>query len=160
MRYSLFIILAFISLFFISCKEKAIFDEVKEIDHRIWSFDEWVEFQPEITDSTQLYDIYFSIRLEKDYPFQNIYLRQKMSGPFLEERIDTLNIDLIDPSAKWKGNCNKNECLQNILLAEKIQFQYPGSYSIAFEQFTRKDKLPGILEIGLRISQHLNSENN
>lgn len=160
MRYSLFIILVLNALIFSSCNQEAVFDEVKEIDHNIWSYGEWIEFQPEIIDSTQLYDIHFTIRLEKDYPFQNIYLRQKMSGPSLKERIDTLNIDLIDPTAKWKGKCNKTECLQNILLAEKIQFHNPGSYSIAFEQFTRKDKLPGILEIGLKISQHINSENN
>lgn len=160
MRYSLFLILVLNALIFSSCSQKAVFDEVKEIDHKIWSYGEWLEFQPEIIDSSQRYDIHFSIRLEKDFPFQNIYLRQKMSGPSLTERIDTLNIKLIDPSAKWKGKCNKTECLQNILLAEKVQFQNSGTYSIAFEQFTRKDKLPGILEIGLKIAQHSDRENN
>ena len=151
-----------ISLFFliVSCQQEATYSEVREFDNNTWAYGEWVEFNPEIQDTSIYYNIHFTIKHEKDYPFQNIYLRQKMSGSSLNQRIDTLSIDLISPNGKWKGKCNKKECTQNVLLAEKVKFNKNGSYSIAFEQFTRKDKLPGILEIGLEISSLPANKNN
>lgn len=149
------ILLFFFLFLMLSCQQEASYREVKEFKNNTWSYGEWMEFNPEIKDTSLNYTIHFSIKHEKDYPFQNIYLRQKMSGISFNHRIDTLNIDLISPEGKWKGKCNKTECTQHVLLAEKVKFSEKGVYSIAFEQFTRKDKLPGILEIGLQITPHM-----
>jgi len=153
---SLFLGFTFIVLLF-SCDEDRVYEKNADFDSRYWLVSEKPEFEFEIADSLQSYNLYCNVRNSLDYPFARIfitwYLRDSAGVALEKQMVSQLLFD--DKTGEPYGESGLGDIYDHrIPLKTNFQFPYAGRYQIAFEQFMRTDSLSGILAVGLRVERH------
>lgn len=117
-----------------------------------WDKKQIQNFDLSITDSQNPKNIIFVVRNNSEYPYSNI--RFIVSLTDLKSRksaVDTLNYILAKPNGEWIGTGFGDT--KEILFQYKLNHKFPanGKYRIGIIQAMRKDKLPGIEDIGVKL---------
>lgn len=136
----------------ISCGESSFYEQYLSIEDRHWEKEKEYYFTFEITDTSIAYDVTVEIRNNNLYPFQNLWLfalEEQPSGGF---RRDTIECMLADDYGKWLGT-GISLYQSSFPLHSQYHFKEEGTYTLGFRQGMRNDRLPGIQNIGLRISK-------
>ncbi len=135
------------------CDGNSVFEGKKDFSNRFWAFNDPAEFEFEIEDIDKTYNLLFSVRNTSMYPFQNIYLQY-----YLEDSIGRLqskeltNVQLFNaktgiPLGSGLGDLYDIEKP----FLEKYKFESVGKYKLRIDQFMRKDSLPEIVSVGIRV---------
>ncbi len=106
----------------------------------------------EIKDAQNPKNIIFVIRNNNDYPYSNIrFITNFINKKTKKKQTDTLNYILAKPNGAWIGSGFGET--KETLFQYKLNYKFPenGAYSIGIIQAMRKDKLPGIEDIGVKI---------
>lgn len=104
--------------------------------------------------------MYFIIRHTEAYPYSNIWLWVSLKQPgdtsFQRMRIE---VPLATPSGQWAGRGMGELWEQRMSIRTDAQklFTRKGDYEIYMEQDMRTEKLPEVLNVGLRIEKAGNS---
>lgn len=155
--YSLIIrrglLLACLCFFCISCGETSLYEQYLPIEGHHWEKDKEYFFTFEITDTSIPYDLAVEIRNNNLYPYQNIWLFALEEQPSGEMRRDTIECMLADDYGKWLGT-GISLYQSSFPLHTQYRFKEEGTYTIGFRQGMRNDRLPGIQNIGLRITKN------
>jgi len=152
MKKSLFFLLTFITIAFLGCDSHLV-DESKEIPNNIWTYENGLDFQFSVADTSKRYNLVLEIDHTTDYPFQNLYLKIVTTYPNGKSVDDILSVDLADKSGRWYGKCNSHNCKTTIDLQKNTFFKTPGKHTITFFQNTRKENLEGVSGLCFRISE-------
>jgi gliding motility-associated lipoprotein GldH len=145
-------LLFFVLPVFISCSHNEVFFEYHSIKNATWTRDNIADFEVNITDSIQLYEVSVEIRNNEDYPFSNIWLFVDFKTPEGSVRTDTISADLADIYGKWYGTGLSLHSL-SIPYEQSIRFPYTGIYTYSIRQGMRNNPLKGISDIGLKVSK-------
>lgn len=116
-----------------------------------WKKDVKQGFQFEINDSQNLKNIIFVVRNNDDYPFSNIRFIVNLESPNKKIETDTLNYVLAKPNGEWLGTGFGET--KETLFQYKLDYKFPanGVYKIKIAQAMRRDILPGIEDLGIKI---------
>ena len=143
------ILLAGCALFF-ACDSSTLYNQYQVIDNTAWTKDKVYYFTFEIEDNTKAYDIFFDIRNNNKYPYQNLWLFCNEEPPIGKLKKDTTECILADEFGKWHGHgISLYESSYPIRL--NYHFPYTGQYTFSFRQGMRDSIIYGIQEIGLRV---------
>jgi gliding motility-associated lipoprotein GldH len=145
------------ALLFISCDQKRVFEEKADIPNNNWAINHVPEFTFTVPDTSQRYDIFFNIRHDLDYAFYNLYVRHTLLGPE-QDVLSTLlhEIILLDKrTGKPKGKGSGGVFDYQVRGLRDQKFPRPGPYVLKVQQYMRRDPLPGILAIGIRVEKAL-----
>lgn len=142
-------------LVFTSCGDKnRIYEQNIDIQDNNWRIEDTKEFKFEITDTTQVYNIYFNIRNALFYEYYNLYVSQTLINP-AGEKISTKLHELYlmdkktgEPLGKGAGDIFDH----SVLALKKQQFSTPGIYTLRLTQYMRKNPLPGIMAVGVKVA--------
>ena len=142
-------------LVLISCGDKnRIYEQNIDIQENNWRIEDTKEFKFEITDTTQVYNIYFNIRNALIYEYYNLYVSQTLINP-AGEKISTKLHELYlmdkktgEPLGKGAGDIFDH----SVLALKKQQFSTPGTYTLRLTQYMRKNPLPGIMAVGVKVA--------
>lgn len=145
-----------IIILFFSCDDERIYERNIDFNSPYWLISEKPEFEFEISDTAQPYNLYCNVRNSLDYPFARIFVTYYLqdSSTYLIEKnlIGQLLFD--DKTGKPHGNSGLGDIYdQRIQVKKNFRFKNPGKYRIKFEQFMRTDTLSGILAVGLRVEK-------
>ncbi|MDH6312320.1 gliding motility-associated lipoprotein GldH [Parabacteroides sp. PFB2-10] len=140
------------SLLFSSCDNKVVYDEYHTLEGRNWEKAEEYFFVFRIDDNARPYDMTFEVRNNNLYPFQNLWVFLEEKLPSGEVARDTLECMLADDFGKWLGD-GMSVHQSSFPLHTRYLFPDTGSYTISFRQGMRKESLPGIQQIGVRIEE-------
>ena len=140
-------------LLFTACNRHSIYNEHVDLKNGKWFKDNSAHFEVNVTDTTQLYDYFVTIRHNTDYRYSNLYLFLTTQFPDSTYTRDTLECVLADNSGKWFGKGWSNIKEDNILLRQSLRFPKTGNYHFYFQQAMRQDTLKNILGIGINISE-------
>lgn len=144
-----------ISLLF-SCDDERVYEKNIDFDSRYWLVSENPEFEFEISDTLQPYNLYCNVRNSIAYPYARIFLTyylQDSSGLLIEKKL-VAQLLFDDKTGKPQGNSGLGDIYDHrIPLKMDYRFEYPGKYKVKFEQFMRTDTLSGILAVGLRVEK-------
>jgi len=145
----------FLVLFFVvsGCDSKRVFEGKKDFAENYWVFNDPAEFEFEIEDTDETYNLFFNVRNTSKYQYQNIYLQyylEDSTGRLLSNELK--NIQLFNkitgvPMGKGLGDILD---IEKVFL-EKYHFDKPGKYRLRIDQFMRQDSLPEVLSVGLRV---------
>lgn len=137
-----------------ACDKNRVYEENIDIQDYNWKIADVKEFNFAITDTTKTYQIFFHVRNALAYEYYNLYLHQTLIGPNREKIYSRLHeMNLMDPKTGEPLGSGAGDIFDHTFLAVKAQrFAKVGTYKIRLRQYMRKNPLPGIMAVGVKIS--------
>lgn len=123
---------------------------VNDIDNH-WKKADAQTFDFDVKDAEDVKNLMFVVRNNNDYPYSNLRLIAKIEHNKKNISTDTLNFVLSKPNGEWIGTGFGDT--KEIIFQYKLNYKFPqnGKYSFKVVQAMRKDVLPGIEDIGIKI---------
>lgn len=136
------------------CNRNQVFEQNIDLEGNNWKIGDAKEFVFTITDTTKAYQVYFNIRNTIDYEFYNLYVRATLVGPDGKQLHGRLHeMDLMDAKTGEPLGSGAGDIFDHSILAIQNQrFTKPGIYKIKLTQYMRKNPLPGIMAVGLKVA--------
>lgn len=138
-----------------ACDSNRIFEQNVDITQTKWHKDSVLKFSFEITDTLSKYNFYYNIRNTVSYPFYNMYVTYYLVDS-LDRRIssDLQNIDLMhSKTGKPYGDGLGDIFSHQLLALPNVRFLKKGKYTFKLKHYMRRDPLPEIVSMGLRIEK-------
>lgn len=152
---------AVIVLFLLACNDNRVYEKNVDFDSRDWIVNDKPEFEFEIQDTLQTYNLYCNVRNSLEYPFARIFITyylQDSAGAVLDKKL-VRQLLFDDKTGEPQGDSGLGDIYDHrISLKANHRFPYAGKYKVAFEQFMRTDTLSGILAVGLRVETNRPAE--
>lgn len=143
--------LAFLLVFF-SCDNETVYDQYQSIDNASWEKNKTYYFTFMIDDIAVSYNLFFEVRNNNLYPYQNLWLFCNQEQPIGQLKRDTVECMLADNYGKWYGRGISLFQYSSPILSH-YKFPYAGQYTFSFKQGMRDSLLTGIQEIGFRVDK-------
>lgn len=140
-------------IFFIGCDVRKVFEENSEIPGSLWNKNQLVPFQFNITDTSLAYNIYLNVRHTGLYQYRNIWIKVYTTLPSGEKNEKLVELMLAEPSGKWLGSGMGDIWDNSILVQKNVKFPLNGEYKIELQHYMRKDILPFIMDVGVRVEK-------
>ena len=140
------------SFFIFSCESNIEYIQYNSIENQ-WDKDSIQNFVFELAD-TKKYNTYINLRINKDYPFSNIFLITTLMDSLSVLSKDTLNFKIADRSGKFLGKKRVNIIENSFLHKEKIELEKNKKYSVSVEHAMRViNKVSGLKSLdGVAVS--------
>ena len=144
------------SFFIFSCESNIEYIQYNSIQNQ-WDKDSIQNFVFELAD-TKKYNTYINLRINKDYPFSNIFLITTLMDSLSVLSKDTLNFKIADKSGKFLGKKRVNIIENSLIHKEKIELEKNKKYSVSVEHAMRiinkvsgLKRLDGVVDVGYKI---------
>ena len=150
------LLIAFLALWLSGCDESRIYEVNHDFEKRVWLATEKPDFEFDITNTTERYNLYCNIRNSVAFPYSRLFVKyalQDSTGKVLDGKM--LPAFLFDQhTGKPQGASGLGDIYdQRFAILSNYQFPTAGKYKVSFEQFMRKDTLEGVLAVGLRVER-------
>ncbi|MFK7949868.1 MAG: gliding motility lipoprotein GldH [Saprospiraceae bacterium] len=126
-------------------------NETNEFENAIWNEGDTLTFKADISDMTKRYNLGMTLKHNKDYTYQNVYLMIHTTFPDGKRFSKQVNIDIADKTGKWYSDCSGNTCKVEIDIQKEAIFNQAGEYTFTVEQFTRDKQLGNIQSLAFYI---------
>ncbi|WP_373513961.1 gliding motility lipoprotein GldH [Persicitalea sp.] len=138
------------------CEDKdTLYKAYEDIEDGQWFVENKFDFQFEIKDTTQTYNLYYLVRNAQQYPYYNLYLDRVMRGPdgkVVFSRLDEMYLS-DEVTGKPRGSGLGDLFDHKFVFQRNYHFAKPGKYSISIAQSMRQNPLPFVLGVGLSIEK-------
>jgi len=145
------IVLTLLLLF--SCTDESFYYKKETIVNNNWKFNDTIKFEVNVLDTTQFYDLFFTIESTQEYSNSNFWLFVTTKSPEAYILKDTLEFFLADAKGKWYGKKSSDKFKSIHYFKKQVIFPKIGTYSFAIQQGMRNLNLTGISEFGLMIKE-------
>lgn len=142
-----------ILFFIVACNPDLVFERNVAVSGNVWSREDVAVFEVEINDTLTPHNLYINLRNTGEYPFSNIFLFVEAKSPRGVSVRDTLEFVLAEPSGKWKGKGFGSVWQNRFYYRQNIRFPETGKYLFEIEQAMRREELPGIVDVGLKVEK-------
>ncbi len=143
----LIIILVIIS----ACNKDDIYNNTHDIKNSTWEASNVINFNFQVEDTLQPYDVYLNLRHTSQYQYRNLFLFIETTSPEGHTVKDTFECMLADKRGRWYGKGWGNMYQNKIPYKRYVRFPHSGTYSIEVKQAMRTKKLKHISDIGIEI---------
>lgn len=140
-------------LVLVSCDPNRVYEKDIRIPDGIWPMNNPVRFEVIVEDTITAHNLYINVRHTGMYPFSNLYLFVTTVAPSGHAIKDTVQIILADKKGKWLGNGLGDIWDNQRIYKGQVRFAQKGKYIFEFEQAMRQEKLPSVLDVGLRVEK-------
>lgn len=157
MRIKNSIILFLVTILFFSCDKKRVFDTYKSVGSA-WNKDSIVTFDLPELDSTKAYNLFVNLRVNDNFPYNNLFLivATEMDNGFT--KVDTLEYQMANPDGSLLGNGFSDIKESKLFYKENVKFR--GRYKVHIKQAVRESgkvpgvqNLEGVTDVGFRIEK-------
>ena len=138
---------------FVACDGNVVYKKYQDIPDNVWARDFSPEFEFEIEDTEESYNLDLMIRNASFYPYNNIWVFIHQTDPNGLLDVDTLEIKLADEAGKWLGDGMGDLWDNKVPWKINYHFEKSGKYSYRVEHAMRTEKVPGILDLGLSVEK-------
>ncbi len=138
---------------FSSCDPDRVFEKNIRIPDGIWDRNNLVRFEVVVEDTITPHNLYINVRNAGMYPVSNLYLFVTTTAPSGHTIKDTVQIILADERGNWLGKGLGDIWDYQQLYKENVRFAQKGEYIFEYEQAMRLEKLPFIMDVGLRVEK-------
>lgn len=141
------------SLFFSSCDTSRIYEENQTLPDNVWASDNVLKFSVNIVDTVSPTNFYVNVRNADGYPYGNLFVFVKTTFPNNKTSNDTLECILADEKGQWLGSGMGDIYDNQIPFKRNVRFPMSGTYMFEIQHGMRVDKIPLIMDMGLRIEK-------
>lgn len=149
MRTVIFYLLLII--FFTSCNTLDVFEKTTFFKKHEWNSNQPIQSTFEITDTSNLYNLFFVLRHEDAYKYNNIWVDISMQSP--DTTILVKRNFILSDNEKWIGNAMSDIIEHRIKFSSAPTKLKKGKYIFTLKQVMREDPLPFILNAGIRVER-------
>ncbi len=139
-----------------ACQDKdTLYKAYEDVEDGQWFVNKKYDFQFEVSDTTQAYNLCYLVRNAQQYPYYNLYLTREMKGPEgnnLLVRLDEMYLS-DETTGKPRGSGLGDLYDHKFVFQRNYRFPKAGRYTIAIAQSMRQDPLPFIMGIGLSVEK-------
>ncbi|GAA4834184.1 gliding motility lipoprotein GldH [Algivirga pacifica] len=145
-----------------ACDSSRVVEEYVDYTEGNWYYDSVANFEVDIRDTTQDYNIYFNVRNSIAYPFYNLYIQYELSdssGRLLRSNLQEFTLmhaktgepfgETASPAGEGIGLLYTHQ----FPLLNTYKFESAGTYTFRFNQYMQPDTLPGIYNVGIRVEK-------
>ena len=109
-------------LILFGCTNKVVYKQAFTFADSTWTYDNLLQYQFSIQDTSSLYSLNLNVIHDPEYPFQNLYIKIRTGFPNGSSKEDVVSLEFADDNGLWNGNCRQTKCQLNIPLQEKTYF--------------------------------------
>lgn len=146
-----------VTLIFISCDKKRVFDEYKSVGNT-WHKDSIITFKLPKFEVSKKYNLFVNVRDNNDYPFDNLFVIVSLEQPNKKVIVDTLEYKMSNPDGTLMGDGFSDIKESKLFYKDNFDFKLKGDYKVHIQQAVRQtgkvsgvDNLKGITEVGFRV---------
>ena len=143
----------FALLFLVSCQSNLIYEKKQDIPNGVWTYENALDFEFEISDTSGVYTLYLDFDHGSDYPTQNLYTQLVTTFPQGDTIQRMISFNLFDNTGTPNGKCSAEACRVRMILQENAYFSQAGTYQLNVAQHMRRDSLEGISAVGLAVEK-------
>lgn len=137
-----------------ACTPSYYYDEEKTLPNGQWTYANALAFRFSIPDTSATFNLYLDFEYADTFPTQNLYLKLYTTFPDGKRLEKLKSFDFFDAQGAPIGQCRGHKCRLQVMLQENAYFNQVGEYNLVFEQFMRRDSLPGIYTAGLILEEN------
>src|SRR5258708_30907576 len=136
------------------CDTQRIYEYDQNFKDRSWKVTDTARFEFTIKDPGKRYNLYYNIRNSVDYPFARLFvqfsLKDSVGSELRKKLVSAFLFDQI--TGRPQGNSGLGDVYDHRFpLLRHFEFNIPGKYRLALEQFLRKERLAGVPAVGLSV---------
>lgn len=146
-------VLILAGLILISCDNNRVFEKNVELPDHVWEKSNIIKFDVAIDDTLSSHNLYINVRNASSYQYNNLFLFVTTHSPYGGVVKDTVELTLADAKGRWLGNGLGDIWDNQIPYKTNVRFPFKGTYTIELEQAMRQEKLPFIMDAGIRIEK-------
>jgi len=150
--YTLLYIAVSVTLLFSACKQKTVYNRYLHTSVTGWERNDTLFYAIPSMKEGGNYTEEVGVRINGEYPFLSLTLiieQTRVSDQVMKR--DTLQCDLIDKQGHYKGKGISH--YQNTFHLKTIRLNKDDSLRIAIRHDMKREMLPGITEIGVKLSK-------
>lgn len=141
-----------------SCDNPRIFDDYEAIAQDGWERNKVLTFNVPKMQHTGTYQQWVQLRAYQKYPFQTVTLIVEQTV-FPQKQVyrDTIDCHIINKEGRLEGK-NGISCTEVVAHLRTLQLQQGDSLTISIRHDMRRELLPGISDVGIRIEEGVRSK--
>tara|TARA_B100001250_G_C19707248_1_gene747498 strand:+ start:354 stop:815 length:462 start_codon:yes stop_codon:yes gene_type:complete len=141
-----------ILVFGVACKKS--YTPIYDFSGNNWDFQQPINFNLKITDTTSTYSIFLFFRNTIEYPYQNIYflIQTQYENEIIQR--DTVEYAITNKYGNWLGSGIGKTKDNYFIVKEQQEFQKDGVYTVSIQHGMRKNPLRGANKIGLKLTKN------
>lgn len=137
----------------VACNQGTVFNKYESTSVKGWERNDTISFQTEAMSEAGSYLEEVGVRINGDYPFMGVSLIVEQTVlPSGKTYSDTLACNLIDENGKAIGGYGVNH-YQYMFPLTTLKLDKGESVRVAIRHCMKREILPGILDIGLKVSK-------
>ncbi len=140
-------------LFLSSCDQGRVYEKNIKVPDGIWTQENIVRFEVMIDDTSSSHNLYVNVRNTSFYETSNLYIFITTIAPNGNSVKDKFEIILADDRGRWLGSGLGDIWDLQLLYKQNIRFAQKGRYVFEFQHGMRPDRIPFILDVGLRVEK-------
>lgn len=137
----------------LACNSAVVYESYRHIPSAGWNKDSLVSFEVEIADTLSLHHISIDLRNTTEYPYCNLFLFVTSTAPSGQSLCDTIEYMLTDDNGRWLGQGFSTIIDSRLAYRQYVKFTQCGVFRFDIRQGMRKNVLPYITDVGLRIEK-------
>ena len=148
--------LGFISVILLmltACYPDLVLDQNKSMPDQVWNWKDEARFEMNVEDTNSLYDLGINVRINDDYPYQNLWVKLKSKTPSGDSSFARVELQLFEPGGIPLGHQKGNVWEYHVPAIKGMSFRELGTFEFFLEQNMRVNNLPGILDVGIFIEK-------
>ncbi|UYW02641.1 gliding motility lipoprotein GldH [Flavobacterium agricola] len=149
---------------FASCDKHFVYDQYQQTNGT-WEANNPFVFEYEALDTLTPYNYFINLRVNKDFPYNNLFLIVETELPSQKTLIDTVQYLMAAPDGELLGNGFSDVKESKLWFKEQVPFTEKGLHKIKISQAVRElgkvngvQELKGITEVGFRIEKIDNND--
>jgi len=138
------------------CDSSRLYETNTDFEDRSWKIHDTAQFEFSVRDLALRYNLSCNLRNSLDYPYSRIFITYHLHDSIGKElETNMISAQLFDQKTGTPFGSSAIGDLYDhrIPLLIDYEFKQSGKYKVRLEQFMRKDTLPGILAVGLRVEK-------
>lgn len=159
-RTRTYVLLLATFLLLAACDSTGVFDQYLSLEENVWSQEEPVEFEFQVSDTLATNQLYINVRNNKNYAYSNLFVITHLKLPDGKKVVDTLEYAMANQRGEFLGSGISEIKESKLFYKENFTFPISGSYKLSIHQAMRSNgsvegvkALEGVTDVGFRIEK-------
>ena len=140
-------------VFLLSCSNSTLYKQDYTVDESGWDYKDTLEYQFDIHDTLQSYNLLINLKYRDTYAYSNLYFFVDVIDPQNQKYRDTIECIMATPQGRWLGKQSGDYIEHRFLYRYNVNFPKSGQYRIYLQQAMRDTLLKKISSVGIELQK-------